>query len=94
MTPGEIIYQRRLAVLAHAQKTRNVAQTCRTFGVSRTRYYEWKRRADAYGLDALLPKEPAPPAAHRDPHPRGRAPLDPGGARAHHRVPPIRRPAL
>jgi transposase InsO family protein len=56
VTPAEIIYQRRLAVLAHAQRSRNVAETCRVFGISRTRYDEWKKRADAYGLDALMPK--------------------------------------
>ena len=57
MTPAEIIYQRRVAVLAHAAETGNVAATCRTFGISRTRYYKWKQVADAYGLDALWPKE-------------------------------------
>jgi len=57
VTPAEIIYQRRLAVLEHAQRTANVAETCRVFGISRTRYYEWKNRADRYGLDALMPKE-------------------------------------
>ena len=57
MTPGEIIYRRRLAVLEHAEKTGNVAETCRVFGVSRTRYYQWKKLADAYGLDALVPKD-------------------------------------
>ena len=57
MTPAEIIYQRRLAVLEHAQRTGNVAETCRVFGISRTRYYSWKKRADAYGLAALMPKD-------------------------------------
>ena len=57
MTHTEIIYRRRIAVLAHAQRTSNVAETCRTFGISRTRYYEWKNRADLYGLEALMPKE-------------------------------------
>jgi transposase InsO family protein len=57
MTPGEIIYRRRLAVLEHAQQTGNVAATCRIFGISRTRYYEWKQRADRYGLEALVPKQ-------------------------------------
>ena len=55
-TPAEIIYQRRLAVLAHADQTKNVTETCRVFGLSRTRYYEWKNVADRYGLDALMPK--------------------------------------
>ena len=26
------------------------------FGISRTRYYEWKKVADRYGLEALMPK--------------------------------------
>jgi transposase InsO family protein len=56
VTPAEIIYQRRIAVLEHAVKTGNVAETCRVFGISRTRYYEWKNVADPYGLDALVPK--------------------------------------
>ncbi|MGH9098248.1 MAG: DDE-type integrase/transposase/recombinase [Acidimicrobiales bacterium] len=56
MTPAEIIYQRRIAVLDHAQRTGNVTEACRVFGLSRTRYYEWKKMADRYGLDALVPK--------------------------------------
>jgi hypothetical protein len=56
VTPAEIIYHRRLAVLDHAARCGNVSETCRTFGVSRTRYYEWKNTADRYGLDALMPK--------------------------------------
>jgi transposase InsO family protein len=55
-TPAEIIYQRRLAVLAHADKSKNVGETCRVFGISRTRYYEWRSVAERYGLDALMPK--------------------------------------
>jgi transposase InsO family protein len=57
VTPAEIIYQRRIAVLDHATQTQNVSETCRVFGISRTRYYEWKGVADLYGLDALMPKE-------------------------------------
>ena len=56
VTPAEIIYQRRIAVLDHAQRTGNVAEACRVFGISRTRYYEWKNVADRYGLEALVPK--------------------------------------
>ena len=56
MTPAEIIYQRRIAVLEHAQRTGNVAEPCRVFSISRTRYYQWKNVADRYGLDALMPK--------------------------------------
>jgi transposase InsO family protein len=56
MTPAEIIFHRRVAVLEHAQKTGNVSETCRVFGISRTRYYQWKNVADRYGLEALVPK--------------------------------------
>ena len=57
MTRDEIIYQRRIAVLDHAVKVGNVAEACRVFGISRTRYYEWKGVADHYGLEALMPRE-------------------------------------
>lgn len=57
MTPDQIIYQRRLRVLAQAEKTGNVAETCRIFGVSRTRFYEWQAVAERYGVDALMPKK-------------------------------------
>jgi hypothetical protein len=56
VTPAEIIYHRRVAVLDHAARCGNVSEACRTFGVSRTRYYQWKNTADRYGLEALMPK--------------------------------------
>ncbi len=56
VTPAEIIYHRRLRVLEHAQVSGNVAETCRTFGISRTRFYEWRNRAERYGVEALMPK--------------------------------------
>ena len=56
MTPTDIIYQRRVRVLDHARQTGNVAQTCRTFGISRKTFYEWRDRAERYGLEALVPK--------------------------------------
>ena len=93
MTPAEIIYQRRIAVLEHAQRTGNVAETCRVFGISRTRYYEWKNVADRYGLDALMPKaRRAPQMPEATPTHVVEALLDPGRARAHHRLSPVRRP--
>lgn len=56
MTRDQIIYQRRLRVLAHAEATGNIAETCRVFGVSRTRFYEWRAVAQRYGIEALMPK--------------------------------------
>jgi transposase InsO family protein len=57
VTPAEIIYHRRVRVLEHAKETGNVSATCRTFGVSRKTFYEWRNVAERYGLDALMPKE-------------------------------------
>ena len=57
MTRDQIIYQRRLRVLAHGEQTGNVAETCRVFGVSRTRFYEWRSIAQRYGVEALMPKQ-------------------------------------
>lgn len=56
MTRDEIIYQRRVRVLDHAEETGNVSATCRTFGISRKTFYEWRRVAAAYGREALMPK--------------------------------------
>lgn len=56
-TSAEIIYQRRVRVLALADEVANVSEACRLVGVSRTRFYEWKRLAEAYGLEALWPKD-------------------------------------
>ena len=52
-TSGEIIYQRRVRVLALAEELGNIAKACRLVGVSRTRFYEWKHLAESYGLEAL-----------------------------------------
>jgi transposase InsO family protein len=56
VTRDQIIYQRRVQVLAHAAKIGNVSETCGVFGISRTRFYEWQAMAERYGLEALMPK--------------------------------------
>ena len=56
MTPDQIIYQRRLRTLAAAAELGNVSEACRRNGVSRTTYYAWAAVAEAYGLEALMPK--------------------------------------
>jgi transposase InsO family protein len=61
MTPAEIIFHRRVAVLEHAAKT-SVAEAHRVFGVSRKTIHAWKRIAAAYGLEALMPKSKRAPA--------------------------------
>ena len=56
MTPAEIIYHRRVRLLALADELGSVAEACRLMGVSRTRYYAWRKIVAEYGIDALLPK--------------------------------------
>jgi transposase InsO family protein len=56
------VYQWRVRVLAHADDSGNVAETCRTFGISRKTFYEWRNVAARYGLDGLMPKRRRRPA--------------------------------
>ena len=61
-TSAEIIYHRRVRLLDLADDLGNISEACRTLGVSRTRYYEWKHTAELYGLEALWPKDRRRPA--------------------------------
>ncbi len=56
VTPAEIIYHRRVRLLALADELGNVSEACRQMGISRTRYYEWRRIVAQYGEAALMPK--------------------------------------
>ena len=62
MTLEESVLGVRLAVLREAQRRGNVSATCRQFGVSRTRFYEWRAVWRRYGAAGLRPK---PTSAHR-----------------------------
>ncbi|MEA2506870.1 MAG: hypothetical protein QOH48_1488, partial [Actinomycetota bacterium] len=56
MSPQELERQakHRLTVIRHAQEvTKNVAQTCRYYGISRQTYYSWFRRYEEFGLAGL-----------------------------------------
>lgn len=57
MTPTEIIYHRRVRLLALADELGNISAACRQMGISRTRYYEWRKIVATYGLEALMPKD-------------------------------------
>jgi transposase-like protein len=51
----------RLRVLQHfEQVSRNISRTCRFFGISRTLFYEWRRRYQREGLEGLKPRLPGP----------------------------------
>ena len=56
MTHDDIVYDRRVRLLNYAAEIGNVTEACRVFGVSRKTYYEWLKKAEQYGLSALLPK--------------------------------------
>ena len=51
----------RFKVLQEAcERSRNVARTCRHFGISRQAYYRWKRRYDAHGAAGLADRPSRP----------------------------------
>lgn len=56
--------------LEHAKRIGNVSATCRYFGISREKFYKWKRRFDELG-DAGLADRPRRP--HRSPNATPRA---------------------
>lgn len=57
MTHDDIVYDRRVRLINYAAEIGNVTEACRVFGVSRKTYYEWLKKAEAYGLSALLPRD-------------------------------------
>jgi transposase InsO family protein len=57
VTGTDVIYLRRVRVLELAVELGNASEACRLIGVSRTSFYEWKNTAEAYGLEALRPRE-------------------------------------
>jgi hypothetical protein len=52
---------RRLAILRHAEEVSgNVALTCRYYGITRQAFYQWRRRYETGGLDALRDRSRRP----------------------------------
>jgi len=62
VTPDDIVHQRRIAAVTHAVGGGNVSETARIFGVSRKTVHQWKKTAEAYGMEGLAPKERRRPA--------------------------------
>lgn len=50
----------RVALLKHASESRNVAKTCRHFGISRKTFYKWVSRYEMYGEAALCDRSRRP----------------------------------
>lgn len=53
MTAEEKLARQRLSVLELAQALGNVSEACRRRGISRTQFYEYKRRFQTHGLEGL-----------------------------------------
>ena len=43
-----------------AERSRNIARTCRHFGISRQAFYRWKRRFNAHGAAGLADRSSRP----------------------------------
>jgi transposase-like protein len=57
----------RFRVLQRAgEASRNVASTCRHFGISRKTFYKWKRRHAEHGAAGLCDRSPPAPATLED----------------------------
>ena len=59
------IAEQRLSVLELAQALNNVSEACRQRGVSRTQFYEYKRRFQTHGIQGLVD---LPPIHHSHPY--------------------------
>ena len=56
MSEDDVLFGYRLRVLDYAGRT-SVSEACRVFGIHRSTYYVWKRRAERHGLEILRPRE-------------------------------------
>jgi len=60
MTAGKKLAQKRLTLHQFAEKLRNVSEACRRRGVSRSRFYEYKRAFQERGFEGLMDRPPIP----------------------------------
>ena len=54
------LVRKRLGVLELAKELGNVSEACRRRGVSRTQFYQYRRRFQTLGLDGLVDRPPVP----------------------------------
>lgn len=57
MTTDDVIHRYRLRLFALAAELGNVRAACRHMGVHPSTYYRWSRQVQAFGLEALRPRE-------------------------------------
>lgn len=60
LTPEKKVIQNKMSVLELAQTLGNISEACKRRGVSRTQFYEWKRRFQTHGLEGLKDLPPIP----------------------------------
>jgi len=58
MKPENKIIQHKLSVLQLAEALGNITQACKQRGVSRTQFYEYKRRFQTHGMEGLRDMPP------------------------------------
>jgi transposase len=56
MSEDDVLFGYRLRVLDYAGRT-SVSEACRVFGIHRSTFSVWKRRAERHGLEILRPRE-------------------------------------
>ena len=61
MTPDDVIHRYRLRLFALADELGNVRAACRQMGIHHSTYYRWRHQVEAWGLEALRPRERRPP---------------------------------
>ena len=56
MTHDDVLFGFRMQLLSYAA-THGVSAACRVFGVHRSTFYVWRRRAERHGMEILRPRE-------------------------------------
>jgi transposase InsO family protein len=56
MSEDDVLFGYRLRVFDYAARA-SVSEACRVFGIHRSTFYVWKRRAERHGLEILRPRE-------------------------------------
>ena len=62
-TQGSLLFG--LRSFSAGESSRNVAKTCRHFGIWRQAFYEWKKRFDAHGAAGLYDRPRRPDTSSR-----------------------------
>lgn len=60
MQPEVKIARQRMSVLELGAKLKNVSEACRRRGITRTQFYEYKKRFETFGLEGLVDLPPIP----------------------------------